>query len=248
MTVNDIYSFLNSKFPITDARDFDNVGILVGDPNATVSKALISLDCTLDTVNFARKNGCNLIITHHPVIFDPLKNILDGTIVYELVANNLSVISMHTNLDVGVGGVNDCLCKAIGITKMCPVTASDGYLLKGGKVDEISAEDLAHDIKNALGGSIKFVDGEKPIEKILVCSGSGGDYIETAIENGFDALVTADVKHHQFLLALDNGISLFDAGHFNTEDVIVDPLKALLSSEFQSLEFITHHPNNILSV
>ena len=248
MTVNDIFSFLNSKFPVTDAADFDNVGILVGDPEASVSKALISLDCTLDTVNCARKNGCNLIITHHPVIFTPLKNILDGTIVYELVANNLSVISMHTNLDVGVGGVNDCLCKAIGITKTHPVPASDGYLLKGGKIDATTAESFANDLKNALSGSVKFVEGVKPIENVLVCSGSGGDYIETAIQNGFDALVTADVKNHQFLMALDNGVSLFDAGHYNTEDVVVEPLKALLSAEFKNTEFITYHPNSILSV
>ncbi|MBR4972916.1 MAG: Nif3-like dinuclear metal center hexameric protein, partial [Clostridia bacterium] len=110
MTVKQIFEFLDSKFPISTACDFDNVGILVGDSNAKVNKALLSLDCTLDTVKKAVDSECQLIITHHPVIFSPLKSVLNGSIVYELIRNNIAVISMHTNLDVGLGGVNTCLC------------------------------------------------------------------------------------------------------------------------------------------
>ena len=245
MKVKDIFSFLDRLFPTDTACDFDNVGLLIGDGKDDVSKALIALDCTLETVKKAIQSRCELIITHHPVIFSPLKSILSNSVVFEAIKNNISVISMHTNLDIGNGGINDILCQAIGLTNIVPFTASDGYLLKSGDISPISTLNLAKRIKDAVGGRIKFVDGEKEIKTVLVCSGSGGDFIFDAIRGKFDALVTADVKHHQFLAAKENKISLFDAGHFETEDIIVEPLKEMLSKEFSNTEFITFHPQNI---
>ncbi len=246
MTVNDIYEFLNSLFPIDTACDFDNVGLLIGDGKQTVSKTLISLDCTLETVELAKEKGCELIITHHPVIFSPPKSILSGNIPFELIKNGISVISMHTNLDVAEkGGVNTCLCKALGLKNTKVFIADDGYALQGGDVSPITAENFAKHIKDTLGGTVKYVDGGKKIEKVLVCSGSGGEFISEAIKGGFDALVTADIKHHQFLEAADYGISLFDGGHFNTEDVVVEPLSETLAKEFENIKFITTHKTNI---
>lgn len=246
MTVNDIYEFLNSLFPTDTACDFDNVGLLIGDAEQTVSKALIALNCTLETVKLAKENGCELIITHHPVIFSPLKNVLVGSIQYELIKNGISVISMHTNLDIAEkGGVNTCLCNALGIENTEVYIASDGYALQCGNVSPVSAENFAKHIKKALGGTVKYVDGKKPIEKVLVCSGSGGEFISEAIKGGFDALVTADIKHHQFLVAYDSGISLFDGGHFGTEDVVIEPLRELLIKEFSQIDFITSHKSDI---
>lgn len=241
MTVKNIFEFLNCLYPESLACSFDNVGLLVGDGETEVSKALISLDCTLDTVKKAVKNGCELIITHHPVIFEPLKKLCSGSIQYELVKNGISVISMHTNLDVADGGVNDCLCNALGLQNVKSVTADDGYILKMGSISPVSADKLAEHIKEKLGGCVKFVDGEKQIKNILVCSGSGGEFISEAVKNGADALITADVKHHLFLEAKDSGISLFDAGHFNTEDVVIEPLFEILSKEFSEITFITDH-------
>ncbi len=245
MKVNDIFLFLNRLFPTDTARSFDNVGLLIGDIEADVKRVLIALDCTLETVENAVRNECELIITHHPVIFSPLKNILANSVAFEVVKNNLSVISMHTNLDVGDNGINDVLCETLSLANITPFTAPDGYVLKYGTVPPTKAESFANNLKNALGGRIKFVDGGKSIQKVLVCSGSGGDYITEAINSGFDALVAADIKHHQFLEAKDNGVSLFDAGHFETEDIVVEHLKQLLSTEFKDAEFTTFHPENI---
>lgn len=243
MTVKDIFLYLNSLFPVTDAMDFDNVGILVGDSQKTVNKALISLDCTLDTIKLAKDNNCELIITHHPVIFEPLKCILKGSIQYELIHNDLSVISMHTNLDIGEGGVNDTLCKILGLKNIASLPCIDGYTIKSGIIPETNAKCLGETIKAKIGGCVKYVDGGNPISKVIVCGGSGGNYIEEAVNSKFDALITADVKHHQFLMARDNGISLFDAGHFNTEDVVIEPLKTLLDKKFPNLIFLTYHPD-----
>ncbi len=245
MTVNDILEFLNQKFPIDTACDFDNVGLLIGDKDQTVTKAIIALDCTMSAINEAIANDCELIITHHPVIFNPLKNILKGSIPYEIIRNNLSVISMHTNLDMGDGGVNDNLCKVLEPIMTETVVANDGYLLKKCAVSAISADYLAQKLKSALGGRVKYTDNGKTIENILVCSGSGGNFIYEVKDFDCDALLTADVKHNQFLDAELLGVSLFDAGHFNTEDIVIEPLKELLQTELSNIEFITNH-NNVI--
>ena len=245
MTVNDILEFLNQKFPIDTACDFDNVGLLIGDGKQTVAKAIVTLDCTISAINQAVENGCQLIITHHPVIFNPLKNILKGSIPYEIIRNNLSVISMHTNLDMGDGGVNDNLCKVLEPIMTETVVANDGYLLKKCAVSPISADDLAQKLKTSLGGRVKYTDNGKTLENILVCSGSGGNFISETEKFGCDALLTSDVKHNQFLDAELLGVSLFDAGHFNTEDIVIEPLKDLLQTEFTDIEFITNHNSAI---
>ncbi len=221
MTVQNIFDFLNQKFPTVTACDFDNVGILVGDKNAVVTKALISLDCTLYAIDYAKNNGCNLIITHHPVIFEPLKNVLAGSIVYELISNNISVISMHTNLDQGENGVTDYLCDVLNPLSKESVTTFDGFIIKKCSVSPILSDNLADKLNSKLGGCVKYVPTDKAIENILVCSGSGGNFVKEAVSFNCDALVTADVKHNQFLDAVHNKIALFDAGHFNTEDIIV---------------------------
>lgn len=245
MTVQNIFDFLNSKYPTETACDFDNVGILVGDKRQTVKKVLIALDCTTYTVDNAISNGCNLIITHHPVIFEPLKSVLKGSVVYKLIENNISVISMHTNLDIGENGVNDSLAKVISPISCVTVFAKDGFPLKKCEISPISADELASILKNKLGGAVKYVSNEKLIKNVLLCSGSGGNYISETLLHECDALITGDVKHNQFLDSVQIGVCLFDAGHFNTENIVVESLKQLLSTEFSSTEFICDNTNYI---
>ena len=249
MTVKNIFDFLDEKFPTENACDFDNVGLLVGNPDTEVKKAVIALDCTPNAITAAVENGCQLIITHHPVIFNPLRQILAGSAVYEVIKNGISVISMHTNLDVGIGGVNDCLCSALSLENATKVKAQDGYMLNTGELTSpLYPNDLAVYIKEKLGGAVKYVGAEKQIKRVLLCSGSGGSYLNEVLSHGCDALITADVKHNQFLDAERLGISLFDAGHFDTEDVVTEPLKNLLQQQFGSVEFISDHTSKIKSL
>ena len=246
MTVKDIFNFLNEKFPTETACDFDNVGLLVGDPFAEVKKAVIALDCTPSAVNTAIKNGCQLIITHHPIIFDPLKRVLAGSAVYEVIKDGISVISMHTNLDVGIGGVNDCLCSALSLENVKKVAATDGYLLNVGEHSSpLCPDGLAKYIKEKLGGGVKYFGANKEIKRVLLCSGSGGSYVVEVKKHNCDALITADVKHNQFLDAERLGVSIFDAGHFETEDVVTEPLKRLLEQHFPEIGFICNHCSKI---
>ena len=212
---------------------------IVGLPDMSVKESK-------ERVKTAIKNNCELIITHHPVIFDPLKTVLTGSTVFELIKSGISVISMHTNLDIAVSGVNDCLCRVLGFDNFEKRPASDGYLLNFAELDTpLSADELARHIKEKLGGSVKFTDSGKNIKRVALCSGSGGGYAFDTAVSCCDALVTADVKHNIFIDTERLGISVFDAGHFNTEDVVTEPLKGLLSEKFKTVSFYADHHSEI---
>ena len=249
MKVCDILEFLESVAPKSTALDFDNVGLLVGDPEAEVSGILVSLDCFDEVIDRAEDLDANLIITHHPIIFSPLKTVTADSLVYKLIEKGISVISCHTNLDLAEGGVNDALCTALGLYDIETDQATDGFLLRIGVLDEIEDPySFARHIKENLGGSVKFVAGDRDIERVAVCSGSGGDYLWDAVRLGADALVTADVKHHIFIEAGRLGISVYDAGHFNTEDVIVAPLCRDISAAFPEIPVSECHFSKIENI
>lgn len=246
MTVNDIFDYLNSLYPVNTACDFDNPGILVGDKHAEVKRSVISLDCTDSAIDKAVKNKCQLIITHHPVIFEPLKKVLSDSPVYRLIKNGISVISMHTNLDIGENGVNDTLCDVLELNNTEKYIADDGFPLNTAFLPyQMSPERLAGYIKKKLGGRIKYTSGNEKINRVLVCSGSGGSYFTELIRSGCDALITADVKHNVFIDAARLGKSVFDAGHFETEDVVINRLNNILSSRFNGITFFTDHTSEI---
>lgn len=247
VTVNDIFEFLSEKYPLDTACDFDNVGFLVGNKETIVTKILVCLDCDKFALERASEMGCELIVTHHPVIFDGLKSVTHGDIVYELIKSDISVISMHTNLDIAKGGVSDSLCEILGFKNVKPYTAHDGFLTRSAKTDIKNPDELALHIKGKLGYSVRYV-GENQVENMLVCSGAGADFFEDAITDNFDALITADVKHHVFIEAINKGISVFDCGHYASEAVIIEPLKNLLSEHFSDTEILSYYSDKIKSV
>ncbi len=228
--VKDVLEFLDTKFPFETACDFDNVGLLVGNGETAVKGVLCCLDATMSAVSKAKETGANLIVTHHPVIFDGLKTVLSDSVVCELCKNDISVISAHTNFDIGTDGVNDILCKVLNLKNVSKVKLQD-FVLNSAETDISNPQELAEDIRKKLGFSVRFVAG-RPIKNVLVCSGSGSEFIEDAVRLGFDALITADVPHHRFVYAKNSGISLFDAGHFATENICAEPLKNMLKSRF----------------
>ena len=241
--VKDVLNFLDDRFPLSDACDFDNVGLLAGDENNEVKKILVCLDADISAVEKAVYIGADLIVTHHPVIFDPLKSVTAESIVFKLIKNDISVISIHTNFDVGNGGVNDILCSLLPLKNVKKFEAADGYILNSAESEISDAFLLADKIKDILGFPVRYVAG-RPIKKLLVCSGAGGDFLPDVICGGFDALITSDVKHNRFVEARNNNVSLFDAGHYATENVCVKPLSEMLKKEF-SIETCPYSPDFI---
>lgn len=248
ITVNNILDFLTQKYPPQTACDFDNVGLLVGDGNSTVSNAVVCLDCDINAVEFSKANNAQLIVTHHPVIFDGLKAVTAGNVVYELVKGGIAVISMHTNLDIAVGGVTERLCEAIGLKNITPYIAHDGFLIRLAECEAVTADELAKIIKLSLNTAVRYADSGNQISRVLVCSGSGGDFLTDVIDGGFDALIAADIKHNVFINALNHGVTVFDAGHYNSENVIVKPLCYELTTAFSQIEFSAFNNEKIKSL
>jgi dinuclear metal center YbgI/SA1388 family protein len=250
ITVQNIYQLLDEKAPFSTQMSFDNAGFLVGDRNQPVERVLVSLDITEEVVEEAHSLGCQLIVSHHPVIFHPLKQMTtdDPTarVVRALVKHDISAICAHTNLDMAVGGVNDCLAQACGLTDLSLLaiegTNPDGTPLGCGRIGvraagTCSLADYLAEVKTALRpNGLRFVDVGKPVYRVAVGGGACADYMDDAIRQGCDTFVTSDVKYNGFLDAKDKGINLIDAGHFPTENVVCPQLVNWLQEGFTQLE------------
>lgn len=253
-TVFDLYSAIDQFAPFSLSMDFDNTGILVGDRHQPVSKVLLALDCTMDVVNYAKEIGAQLIITHHPVIFHPIKRVNEDNVVYHLIRSQIAVISAHTNLDIAEGGVNDVLAQAIGLQNISGLElldpAAQSYLGRiGTLLNPISASEFAALVKESLHArSVKFADAGNKIQKVALCSGSGADCLASALAAGADALLTSEVKQHEYLNAAAADISIFDAGHFDTEDIVTETLKEKLAGIFPDITFCTTHTCPIYAI
>ena len=229
--VRDIYDFLNEYAPFSTQEEWDNSGLTIGSFEKEVSRIFVALDVTRKTINEAKNWGADLVITHHPMIFAPISQVTDDMTVYEAVISGMSFIASHTCLDKAVGGVNTCLAEAVGIKN---VIDTEDEFLKIGEIETTSADKFAECLKKALGGSVSYTDNGNPISKVALCSGSGGDLVEIAKALGADALLTGEAKHHEFLLSEDIGVSLFAAGHYETENIICEKLKEILLKKFSN--------------
>lgn len=236
MTVQDILNFTETFAPVATALDFDNCGILVGDANQNVTKVILALDITNDVVQEAKKCGAELIISHHPVIFNPLKKVIKGSTVYNLVKNDISALCLHTNLDLSpVMGVNTSLGEALGLKNCSFAEGTFGYI--GELQKSMSAKEFAEMAKEKLNAKgIKYTDKEN-VRKICVSSGAGGEEIFTAINNGCDLFLTGEMKHHLYIEALERDIAVVETGHFISEDIVITPLMDLLSEQFPDITF-----------
>ncbi len=229
-TVKEIYEYINSFAPFNTAEEWDNSGLLVGDENKFVNKILFALDCTADIVAQAVSVGADLIVTHHPVIFKPLSAVTKDSVVYKLIKNEISIICAHTNYDKAIGGVNDCLCEALGVQ----YSKLEGTFLNICHLStEMSVGGFAKLVKTKLQGAVRFNNIDKDIKSFAVCSGSGADLLSLAKSLNCDALLTGDGSHHDFLDADEMDMALVCAGHFETESLAILPLKEKIENQFE---------------
>lgn len=230
--VKDFYGYLNSIAPFETQEDWDNSGMLVGDMNAEVKKAAVVLDITHEEIKKVKAIGADLIISHHPVIFNPIKSVTKGSVPYELVASSINALCCHTPLDIADGGTNDSLAELLGIN----VTRADDPILRLGTVEPTTAQELAGKIANTLNTKVRYADAGKIIKKIAICTGAGCSLIEAAGE--IDAFITGDASHHNFLDCVQAGITLIAAGHYETEIIVVPVLVKKLQAQFPDIEII----------
>jgi len=235
--VSEIYDFLCKLAPLELQMSFDNSGMQLGRKTADVSKCLIALDVTEDVVNEAIENECQLIISHHPLIFHALKSICDEKIL-RLIEYRIAVISMHTNLDIADGGVNDALIKALGLSLESDLD-ENGCGRIGCLENPMSFDMFLQHCKAVLGTKgLRYYDCGRQVSKVAVMGGAGGGEVYTAASKGCDVYLTSDIKYNQFLDAKELNISLIDGDHFCTENIIIPELFKELSKVFADVEFI----------
>jgi dinuclear metal center YbgI/SA1388 family protein len=248
--VKDIYEFLDGKAPFASQMSFDNAGFLVGRGDRQVTRVLVALDITEQVAQEAAQVGAQLIVSHHPVIWEGAKSVTDGTILgrklLALVENGLAAICAHTNLDAARGGVNDALAAALGLTDTALLKTYGTYLdgtaygiertgsLTGGP---LSLVEFAAQVKEKLGSNgVRYVDAGRPVQKVAVGGGSCSSSMGDVLAAGCDTFVTADVKYDGFLDAKAMGLNLIDAGHYPTENVVCPVLVSWLREGFPEVE------------
>lgn len=244
--VKDISDYIDEIAPYNTKCEWDNCGILIGDSDAEVKKIAFALDLTEETLYKAENFGADLIITHHPVIFRPQASFTKGNIAYETAVRGINVISAHTCFDCARGGVNDVLCELLDIknTEGVPSNESELPMARIGDISPLKSEDFAAFVADKLKTVCRVADCGKIINKVAVCGGSGMDFFENAVKIGVDAFVTGDVSHHHFLRAIECGVTLIAAGHFETEFPSMARLMDLISNEFPELEYLVINQSN----
>lgn len=241
-TAREIEDSLFSFAPKSSAMDWDNVGLLLGDPNAEITRVLISLDVTECVIDEAITSGCQMIIAHHPVMncrWQPVQSLREDTpqghLLRKLTRSDLCVICMHTNLDVADGGVNDVLAHTLRLEDPGPLSG-DGLGRIGSLPETMSLRAFVERVSGLLGcNGVRYADAGKPVKRVAVGGGACGEYADAAVRAGCDTFVTADLSYHAFLDAAGKGINLIDAGHFPTENPICEMLLKTLKAQFPTL-------------
>ena len=244
LTVKNIHDALFAFAPESmKMGDWDNVGLLCGREERSVSCVLVSLDVTPEVAAEAAALGAECIVTHHPALFDPIRALNDrsytGELLLTLAERQIAVISLHTNLDCAPGGVNDTLAQTLGLRNI-RVLDPIGYdaqgrpygLVRMGETDTAPLRAFAAFVRETLAcPGVRIADAGRPVRVVAVGGGSCGSEIDAVLRAGCDTFVTADLKYHQFAEARFRGINLIDAGHFETEN----PICAVLASVLRRL-------------
>ena len=242
-TVQTVADAVNRLAPRRFAEEWDNPGLLIGDPLTEVKKIFVCLDVLDKNISQAIELDAQLIVAHHPLIFRAIKNVrldlLLGNKIARLIKNNLAVFAAHTNLDSAEGGVNDVLAKKIGLVDVKILGEEEFSMGRLGNLEvPMTAEEFACHVKKTLNvDNVRLVNaGNFLIGKVGVCGGAGADFIQKAKFFGAQAFVTGDVKYHEAQAAVENEIHVVDAGHFATEFPIVHELVEYLRTELKNFD------------
>ena len=260
MLCKEIIQVIEAAYPREAALDFDNVGLIAGRTEKGVKRVYIALDATDAVIDRAVEAGADMLITHHPLIFSPLKKVTDEDFVsrrvVKLIQNDISYYAMHTNYDVL--GMAELAEKILGIrnTEVLDITMEkDGKPEGIGRIGELEKPmtlvECCVYVKHKLNlGSLKvFGDMQAEVSRLDISPASGKTAIAAAIAKGADVLVTVDIGHHDGLDAVEQGLSVIDAGHYGTEYIFIDDMRRFLEDKLPVLDVITTpviHPFQVI--
>ena len=240
MKISEFTAAMERIAPRELALEFDNPGLLIEPDHDEVSRVLVALDCTKAVALEAVELGVDLVLTHHPLFFHPVKHMTYSDPATNaaclLLRNGIGLFSAHTNLDAAHGGVNETLCTLLGIREAIPF--DEGV----GRVGVLKAPEtlagFASSAEEVLGTRVQILgDLGKSVSRVAVMGGSGGDSIALAAAQGADVLLTGEVKHSSAIDAMTLGISLIVAGHYETEMVVLEPLIKRLQNDCFDVQY-----------
>ncbi len=249
MICREIIDILQGQSPEKYACSWDNVGLLVGSFEKEVKTIYIALDATDETIQEAAEAEADLLLTHHPLIFQGLKKVnskdFTGRRVMALIQNNIACYAMHTNFDVK--GMADLGAERLGLQdcQILEVTCWQEQEPSGiGKVGELPCEmtvaDCAGKVKEVFGVELVKIYGrpDQKITRAAICPGSGKSVIGKAIETKAQVLITGDIDHHEGIDAAAQGLAIIDAGHYGVEKMFIPYMKEYLESHTTGIRVI----------
>lgn len=248
MKCSEIIAFLRELAPESCACDWDNPGLLAGRMEKEVKTVYIALDATDRVVEEAAACGADLLLTHHPLIFRPVKQMNDQNFItrrlLRLIQADISYYAMHTNFDAAPGCMADLAARRLGMRDCQPLELLGHLPVEGqepvaygiGKAGflekPVTVRELAVRVREAFGLPFALVYGQElldqPVSRVSVCPGSGGSEIEAALAQGAQALVTGDISHHQGIDAAARGMAVIDGGHYGLEHIFVSHMAQVL--------------------
>ena len=241
MKVRDIASAIESFAPLSLQESYDNSGLVVGRYDDEVQKALLAVDVTDEVIDEALAEGCDMIITHHPIIFHPLKRFNSASYVERAVErairHNIVLYACHTNLDSAVGGLSWRVAEMLAMESVRVLQPTNDAGAGFGVVGELSSpkvvEEFLQQVMRTFGVKVvrhsDLVKSE--VRRIAICTGAGGSLIDDALASGADLYLTADLRYNDFMRH-ENRLILCDIGHFESEFCAIDILFDILSKNF----------------
>lgn len=229
MLVKDVYALLDALAPFETAEEYDNVGLLIGDANAPVTGIMVALDATAAVLTQMKTCGANVLVTHHPLMYAPIRRICEadheGALMREMIRSCMHLLCAHTNFDRAAGGPSDTLSALLALQNV----AAQGYTRTGDLKAPQTALAFKETLSRALGSpALLMGDESRHVSKVCICAGDGSSDWQQALLNHADAYVTGEMKHHHVLEATARGLVVFLAGHLATENPAMDALWASL--------------------
>ena len=250
MTVRQLYTVLSARMPESDREEWDNDGVMCApDLDREVRHAVVALDVTEEIADYALEVGADLIVSHHPLIFHPVRSLTEddptARKLMKLSAGGVAVFSFHTRADKAAGGVNDLLADALDLADVEPF--GEGGLGRIGNFEEdMSLEEFAFTVKEQLGSPrVILSDGYKRVRRVAVVGGDGKSYIAAAAAAGADTFLSGRIGYNVMEEAAERDINLVEAGHFYTENRVTEFFSALLSAAVPDMEVEIQNSNNL---
>jgi len=252
LPITNLIGTFESLWPLAGAEEWDRPGLTTGNSNQTITRALLCVDVTLEVLSEAKQLGCELVISHHPLLLKGVNFLsedqLKGELVSFAVKNSIAVYSAHTNADIVVDGVSDILAQQLGLVSTKPLIAT-GDGIGHGRIGKLkspqSLSDYAKFVSSCLpetSAPIRVAgDLNKMIETVAVVGGAGDSFIPAAAQSGVDLFITSDLRHHVVLDAVSdptNPLALIDISHFAAESLWLKPTQVTLSKLIPEVSFV----------